>query len=167
VLQIDIDHFKQINDSYGHAVGDAVLRELGAELAALRRDSDITVRWGGEEFLLLLQEVDAAGVMVIAERLRRDIAAKAFADGRGGVVRLTCSIGFSMHPLTSSTDKATFDAALELADLALYRAKHLGRNRCVGLLVTAPLAPGILQNAFAPQLDALLAAGQLRWVRPD
>lgn len=167
VLQIDIDHFKQINDSYGHAVGDSVLRELGAELAALRRESDITVRWGGEEFLLLLQDVDAAGATIIAERLRRDIAARAFANGRGGVVRLTCSIGFSMHPLASSADRATFDAALELADLALYRAKHLGRNRCVGLLVTAPLSAEILQTPFAAQLDALLAARQLQWVHPD
>ncbi|MEO8810487.1 MAG: diguanylate cyclase [Rhodanobacter sp.] len=163
VLQIDIDHFKQINDVYGHAVGDSVLRELGSELAALRRDSDVTVRWGGEEFLLLLQDVDAAGALAIAERLRRDIASRAFRDGRGGVIRLTCSIGLSMHPLAARADKATFDAALELADLALYRAKHLGRNTCVGLLVTAPLSDDILENPLAPQLEALLAAGQLQW----
>ncbi|HZX72614.1 MAG TPA: diguanylate cyclase [Rhodanobacter sp.] len=167
VLQIDIDHFKQINDGYGHAVGDSVLRELGRTLAALRRESDITVRWGGEEFLLLLQDVNAGGAMVIAERLRREIAATGFEDGRGGVLRLTCSIGFSMHPLASRTDKATFDAALELADLAVYRAKHLGRNQSVGLLATAPLSAEILQNPFAPQLDALLAAGQLQWTHPD
>ena len=167
VLQIDIDHFKQVNDDYGHAVGDSVLRELGGELAALRRESDITVRWGGEEFLLLLQDVDAAGVLVIAERLRRDIAAKNFKDGRGGAIRLTCSIGFSMHPLGTRADKATFEAALELADLALYRAKHLGRNQCVGLLVTAPLAADMLRGPFKPQLDALLASGQLRWARTD
>jgi diguanylate cyclase (GGDEF)-like protein len=167
VLQIDIDHFKQINDSYGHAVGDSVLRELGDKLAALRRESDITVRWGGEEFLLLLQDVDAAGAMLIAERLRRDIAARAFKDGRGGAIRLTCSIGFSIHPLASRVDRTTFEAALELADLALYRAKHLGRNRCVGLLATAPLSADILQTPFAAQLDALLATRQLRWMHPD
>ena len=167
VLQIDIDHFKQINDSYGHAVGDSVLRELGDKLAALRRESDITVRWGGEEFLLLLQDVDAAGAMLIAERLRREIAARAFKDGRGGVIRLTCSIGFSIHPLTGRVDRTTFEAALELADLALYRAKHLGRNRCVGLLATEPLSADTLQTPFATQLDALLAARQLRWMHPD
>ncbi|MEO6801275.1 MAG: diguanylate cyclase [Rhodanobacter sp.] len=167
VLQIDIDHFKQINDGYGHAVGDSVLRELGRKLAALRRESDITVRWGGEEFLLLLQDVDADGAMVIAERLRREIAARGFEDGRGGVIRLTCSIGFSMHPLANRADKATFDAALELADLAVYRAKHLGRNQSVGLLATLPLSAEILQNPFAPQLDVLLAAGQLQWAEPD
>ena len=165
-MQIDIDHFKHINDAWGHAVGDAVLRELGAKLAELRRDSDITVRWGGEEFLLLLRDVDPADVLRIAQRLRQDIAAKAFADGRGGVLRLTCSIGFSMHPLAAHSDAATFDAAVELADLALYRAKYLGRDQCVGLLATAPLPAAILRDPLAPQLDALLAAGQLKWVRP-
>ena len=74
LLQIDIDFFKEVNDRHGHAVGDSVLREIGQMLAAARRDSDVAVRWGGEEFLLLLREVDAGEVLVIAERLRRDIA---------------------------------------------------------------------------------------------
>lgn len=166
VMQIDIDHFKHINDAWGHAVGDSVLRELGGKLAELRRDSDITVRWGGEEFLLLLRDVEATDVLRIAERLRHDIAAKAFADCRGGAIRLTCSIGFSMHPLAAHGDMATFETAVELADFALYRAKYLGRNQCVGLLATAPLPAAVLRQPLAPQLDALLAAGQLKWVRP-
>jgi diguanylate cyclase (GGDEF)-like protein len=164
VLQIDIDYFKQINDSYGHAVGDSVLRELGSVLSALRRDSDITVRWGGEEFLLLLQDVTADGVWAIAERLRQDIAAREFKDGPSASIRLTCSIGFSMHPLATHVDQSTFDASLELADVALYRAKSLGRNKCVGLLVTAPLPAGILQKPLASQLNALLASERLRWM---
>ncbi len=165
LVQIDIDYFKQINDHYGHAVGDSVLREMGRLLAAARRDSDITVRWGGEEFLLLLRDVDAAGMLVIAERLRRDIAAREFADGRGGKVRLTCSIGFSMHPLATRIDRTTFDAALELSDRALYGAKQDGRNSCVGLIVGVPLSAEVLRHPFAPQVDALLASGQLRWMR--
>jgi diguanylate cyclase (GGDEF)-like protein len=165
VLQIDIDHFKQVNDRYGHAVGDAVLRELGRLLAAARRDSDIAVRWGGEEFLLLLQDVDAADVMNIAERLRQDIGAQDFMDGRGGKLRLTCSIGFSMHPIATHADSATFDTALELADLALYRAKQAGRNASIGLVVTGPLSDEVLRAALAPQLDVLLASNRLRWVR--
>lgn len=165
VLQIDIDHFKHINDRYGHAVGDTVLRELGQLLAEARRESDITVRWGGEEFLLLVRNVDAAGVQRIAERLRRDVAARHFGDGRGGQIPLTCSIGFSMHPLAAHADRVTFDAALELADLALYRAKQDGRNTCVGLLVNQPLTSEILGAPLAPQLDNLLASGWLRWLR--
>lgn len=165
VLQIDIDYFKQVNDRYGHAVGDTVLRELGRLITEVRRDSDITVRWGGEEFLMLLQHVDAAGVMNIAERLRGDIAAQDFADGRGGKLRLTCSIGFSMHPVTTYADTSTFEAAIELADLALYRAKRDGRNTCVGLIITTLLPVEVMRGPLAPQLDALLASNRLRWVR--
>ncbi|OOG49446.1 ligand-binding sensor domain-containing diguanylate cyclase [Rhodanobacter sp. C01] len=164
VLQIDIDYFKQVNDSYGHATGDAVLRALGRLLLLARRSSDITVRWGGEEFLLLLPGIDVAGALNIAERLRRDIAAQDFMDGRGGTIRLTCSIGFSLHPLVMQADCGAFDAALELADLALYRAKQDGRNTCVGLVATTLLPAEILDNPFAPQLDALIAAERLRWV---
>jgi diguanylate cyclase (GGDEF)-like protein len=165
VVQIDIDYFKLVNDNYGHAAGDAVLREIGHLFMAARRDSDITVRWGGEEFLLLLQDVGVVEVNAIAERLRRDIAARDFPDGRGGRIRLTCSIGFSMYPLALHVDRMTFNAAIELADLALYRAKQDGRNASVGLVATAPLSAEIMAGPFAPQLDALLASGQLRWVR--
>lgn len=165
VLQIDIDHFKHINDRYGHAVGDTVLRELGQLLAEARRDSDITVRWGGEEFLLILRNVDTVGVQRIAERLRHDVEQRHFKDDRGGRIPLTCSIGFSMHPLAAHVDRATFDAAVELADMALYRAKQDGRNACVGLLVNRLLSDEILATPLAPQLDELLAAGRLRWLR--
>jgi hypothetical protein len=71
-----------------------------------------------------------------------------------------------MHPLADRADKATFDAAIELADLALYRAKHLGRNQCVGLLAAAPLSEEILQRPLAPQLGVLLASGRLHWMHP-
>lgn len=165
VLQIDIDYFKQVNDDYGHAAGDAVLRALGRLLQVARRSSDITVRWGGEEFLLLLPGIDAAGALNTAERLRRDIAAQDFTDGRGGRIRLTCSIGFSLHPLARQADSGTFDATLELADLALYRAKQDGRNTCVGLIAPVLLPAEILRSPFAGQLDALIAADRLRWVR--
>lgn len=165
VVQIDVDYFKLVNDGYGHAAGDAVLRELGHLFMASRRDGDITVRWGGEEFLLLLQDVEVADVCTIAERLRCDIAARDFPDGRGGRIQLTCSIGFSMYPLALDVDRTTFNAAIELADLALYRAKQDGRNACVGLVATAPLSAEIMRFPFASQLDALLASGQLRWVR--
>jgi diguanylate cyclase (GGDEF)-like protein len=166
VLQIDLDYFKRINDSYGHAVGDEVLRAVGRLLAAARRDSDITARWGGEEFLLLLRRVDAVEVLQIAERLRQDIATHAFADGRGGVIHLTCSIGFSLHPLTLRAGSEAFDAVLELADVALYQAKADGRNACVGLLAADDLPVSTLQAPFALQLQGLLASGRLAWLRP-
>lgn len=165
VLQIDLDDFKHVNDTYGHAVGDEVLRDLGRLLAAARRDSDITARWGGEEFLLVLRQVGAAEALRIAERLRRDIAAHQFANGRGGVIHLTCSIGFSLHPLTAHAGSEAFDAVLELADVALYQAKADGRNTCVGLLAAGDLPVAALHAPFAPQLQVLLAAGHLTWLR--
>ena len=70
-----------------------------------------------------------------------------------------------MHPLGNQVDKSMFYAALELADLALYRAKHLGRNQSVGLVATSPLSAEVLENPFAIQLDDLLAASHLRWMR--
>lgn len=167
VMLIDLDNFKQVNDRYGHVTGDNVLYAIGRLLAEARRGSDLTVRWGGEEFLLLLDGVDAASALATAERLRRDIAATDFGDGRGGRIRLTCSIGFSLHPLAEETSNETFEAALELADLALYRAKRDGRNLSIGLVATAPLPAEVLRQPLARQLDALLANGQAHWVRAE
>ena len=167
VMLIDLDNFKQVNDRYGHATGDNVLFAVGRLLADARRGSDLTVRWGGEEFLLLLNGVDAASAFATAERLRRDIAATDFADGLGGKIRLTCSIGFSLHPLAEETSNETFEAALELADLALYRAKRDGRNLSIGLIATAPLPEQVLQEPLARQLDTLLANEQVHWVRAE
>lgn len=165
VLQIDIDYFKQVNDSYGHATGDAVLRSLGSLLLAARRDGDLAVRWGGEEFLLLLPGVNSDSAFAIAERLRRQIAQQVFDNGRGGTFRLTGTIGFSLHPVAALADQGQFEAVLELADIALYSAKQNGRNNSVGLVATSLLLPGVLATPFGSQLDALLAAGQLRWIR--
>ncbi|MBD8872184.1 ligand-binding sensor domain-containing diguanylate cyclase [Rhodanobacter sp. DHB23] len=166
VLQIDIDYFKQVNDNYGHAVGDAVLRALGGLLSKSRRVGDVAVRWGGEEFLLLLPGVDTTNALLeVAERLCRDIAGQDFADGRGGNIRLTGSVGFSRYPLAAHPDGDSFDTVLELADFALYRAKQDGRNTCVGLVASDPLPPEILLHPIAPQIGALVAEGRLRWVR--
>jgi diguanylate cyclase (GGDEF)-like protein len=167
VMLIDLDNFKQVNDRYGHGTGDNVLFAIGRLLASARRGSDLTVRWGGEEFLLLLNGVDAISALATAERLRRDIAAMDFGDGRGGKIRLTCSIGFSLHPLAEESSNETFEAALELADLALYRAKRDGRNLSTGLIATAPLPEEVLHKPLARQLDALLASEQVRWVRAE
>ncbi|MEO7149290.1 MAG: diguanylate cyclase [Rhodanobacteraceae bacterium] len=165
VMLIDLDHFKLVNDRCGHAIGDNVLFALGRLLAAARRSGDLTVRWGGEEFLLLLNDVDAASALAAADRLRRDIAAQGFSDGRGGRIPLTCSIGFSLHPIATENGAAPFENTLELADLALYRAKHDGRNGCIGLVATEPLSAAISRLPMATQLDQLLASGKLRWVR--
>ena len=118
-LMIDIDHFKQVNDSYGHLQGDAVLAELGRILVASKRESDVAARYGGEEFGLILHETNEAGAMVLAERIRAQVEAAKFP----GDLKLTISIG-----VAASEDESQFTFLLEKADQALYAAKQAGRN---------------------------------------
>ncbi len=128
VLFVDADHFKKVNDTYGHAGGDAVLVSIGKLLLASGRDEDIAARYGGEEFVLVLRGNTGASVAGVAERLRADIEALEvqFEDK---TIRFTISIGVATH----STERELDDAAalLAVADGALYKAKEQGRNRVV------------------------------------
>ena len=118
-LMIDIDHFKQINDTYGHLHGDAVLGELAKILNTAKRESDVAARYGGEEFGLILNECGEAGAMSLAERIREKVEAATFPGG----LKLTISIG-----VASTDDEALFTSLIEKADQALYAAKQAGRN---------------------------------------
>ena len=136
VLVVDVDHFKRVNDTFGHAVGDGILREVAARLACCVREQDVAGRWGGEEFLVVLPRtsVDVAGV--IAERIRLAVASRAFVAGTGGdLLDVTVSIGCygdtTSHP----------DVLVNVADRALYAAKGTGRNRVVTRRRPAPLRP--------------------------
>lgn len=118
-LMLDIDHFKQINDTYGHLHGDAVLAELAKILNAAKRDSDVASRYGGEEFGIILVESGDTGAMSLAERIREKVEVATFAGG----LKLTVSIG-----VASTDDEALFTSLIERADQALYAAKQSGRN---------------------------------------
>lgn len=133
IALLDIDHFKEINDTHGHAAGDRVLLALAARLQAACRAGDTIGRWGGEEFLLVLPATDAVRARSIAERTRRALAdAPLEIDGRS--LRVTASLGVA----TSSAERPTSaDELLLAADRALYEAKDGGRN----LVVVAPPAP--------------------------
>jgi diguanylate cyclase (GGDEF)-like protein len=125
LLMVDIDHFKNINDRYGHLVGDHVLREVGRILSETLRSTDFTARYGGEEFVVILPQTAEEQARVLAERLRGAIAEARFVH-EGEAFSITVSIGVSaMQPgaLTRRKD------LLEKADKALYQAKHLGRNQ--------------------------------------
>jgi len=125
LLLLDADHFKQINDAYGHAAGDAVLVGLAGRLSAGLEPGDCLARWGGEEFAVLLRGVDSDGELVErAERLRLAVEAVPIVDGDLRV-ELTISVGCAL----ASAGAETLDALLETADRCLYAAKHEGRNR--------------------------------------
>jgi diguanylate cyclase (GGDEF)-like protein len=127
VLLIDIDHFKSINDSFGHAAGDAVLKHLAAVAPGAIREVDIFGRYGGEEFLFILPGTELAGAAVCAERLRARIESSAFPGFPAGR-RVTATIGAASH-----TKGEGIAALLARADEALYSGKGAGRNRVVAM----------------------------------
>ncbi len=121
-VMIDIDHFKNVNDTYGHLQGDQVLAELAKILIACKRDSDVAARYGGEEFALILHETNEAGAMTLAERIRASVEEATFPGG----LKLTISIG-----VAATDEESRFTSLMEKADEALYEAKEGGRNRVV------------------------------------
>ncbi len=123
LLFLDIDHFKRVNDTYGHSVGDAVLREFAACVRAALHSGDTLGRWGGEEFLVVLPGMDAAGAQEAGERVRAAVAERPLLAEPELCV--TCSVGVAACPPRSAVRAALVDAA----DAALYAAKRLGRNR--------------------------------------
>ncbi len=127
VILLDIDKFKYINDTYGHNVGDDVLKILSNTLVETLRESDIIARFGGEEFAILLPFTDIEGARVIAEKLRTTVANKKVITPDGDIIRFTVSLGVtSILP-----DDKSIDQTVNRADKALYKAKRSGRNRVV------------------------------------
>jgi two-component system cell cycle response regulator len=126
LLLCDVDHFKKVNDTYGHPIGDEVLRRVAKVLQEVPRKIDVPARYGGEEFAVLLDNVDVAQAKVVAERIRSEIA-KTVVESEKGPLSVTESIGVAAFP-DDGRDRATL---IERADLALYHAKHTGRNRVV------------------------------------
>jgi len=128
VLFVDADHFKKVNDTFGHAGGDAVLIAMGKLLIASMRSEDIAARYGGEEFILVLRGISGASVLNVAERLRADVQSLSVThDGQS--IPFTVSIGVATH--TSEREFEDSAALLAVADNALYKAKETGRNRVV------------------------------------
>jgi diguanylate cyclase (GGDEF)-like protein len=136
VLTIDLDRFKALNDAHGHAFGDEILRQVALRLTALVRSHDVVVRWGGEEFVVLLPHTEPPDAAALAERIRSGVASPEFhVDGRA--VSITCSVGVAgtrAHP-------ANADALVAQSDAACYAAKRAGRNRTVSVEAPALKEP--------------------------
>jgi diguanylate cyclase (GGDEF)-like protein len=128
LLMIDIDHFKELNDTYGHHVGDQVLRDVASILMKDMREVDTVARYGGEEFVIILPETTEPGAQYVAQRLRRAVEqAKFFAGSPQAIQHLTISIGIAVF----DTDAQFKRDLIEFADAALYAAKRAGRNQVV------------------------------------
>jgi diguanylate cyclase (GGDEF)-like protein len=128
VLVADLDHFKKVNDTYGHDVGDRVIIAMAGVLKETKRATDVVARFGGEEFVVLCEETDDAGAMLLAERVRARMEELSI-DTPSGPLRVTCSIGVATFP-DVGTD---WDTLFKAADEALYLAKRAGRNRASAL----------------------------------
>jgi diguanylate cyclase (GGDEF)-like protein len=124
LIVTDLDHFKSVNDTYGHATGDRVLQELARVLKRMKRETDLVARFGGEEFCVLCEETDARGAKLLAERVREELG-RTELQTEIGALRVTASLGVSTFPDHAKTAEELFAQG----DKALYAAKHQGRNR--------------------------------------
>jgi diguanylate cyclase (GGDEF)-like protein len=130
LLMVDVDHFKRVNDEFGHLAGDQVLREVGRLIGQTIREVDIAGRYGGEEFCVILPDTDKQGALLAAERVRLAISEKQV-KAYDASIHVTVSIGVASIP----EDAHHMGELLDKADWALYRAKRLGRNRAIGFSV--------------------------------
>jgi len=129
---LDVDHFKHINDGHGHAAGDAVLKMIAAALKEILRETDMIVRWGGEEFLAFLPAIPRGGLEEVARRVLTGIAGRSV-DYQGQKLSVNVSVGFSPFPLAPGGEALTWERSVNLVDMALYLAKSHGRNRAYGV----------------------------------
>jgi diguanylate cyclase (GGDEF)-like protein len=132
LVLLDVDHFKTVNDRYGHAAGDAVLQGIAAALQQAGRKSDLVGRYGGEEFVVVLPATDPAGALLAAERLRLAVATRVFSVGEQ-VLPVTISLGY-----ICDDGSQRLEDLLQAADQALYQAKAAGRNCVVAAATLNP-----------------------------
>ncbi len=147
VVLFDVDHFKMVNDTHGHNVGDMVLDAVGSALMRDARKGDLPARWGGEEFIIALHSSDLGGGLVVAERLRALVAALQIRTPAGVILNVTASFGVAcLNPQES------IESLIDRADRAMYSAKSSGRNRVVGAEETDVVAePSLTERSAVPR----------------
>jgi diguanylate cyclase (GGDEF)-like protein len=155
-VMVDVDFFKEVNDRHGHPAGDRLLYLVAERLSRVVRKSDVLVRWGGEEFLIMSRSTDPGGTPAFCSRILEIMAWEPFDLGYGIKVNKTCSVGWAPYPWCRGAYEAICaEEVIALADAALYRAKGLGRNQGVGILPTEAAS----QNPAAVSLMSLHEEG--------
>ncbi|WP_209723237.1 diguanylate cyclase [Duganella sp. 1411] len=164
-FMVDIDHFKEVNDRYGHAAGDAILVQMKERLLLVFRESDYVIRWGGEEFLVLARATDRDEARALAERMRRVVAERDFTLPDGVRLSKTCSIGFACFPFLPAQPRLlSWSQVVELADQGLYIAKRSGRDAWAALYGTERARADGLFPRLMHNLDEAVAGGEVRLV---
>lgn len=161
-LILDLDHFKSVNDTYGHAAGDAVLTQTAALLRATVRSSDHVVRWGGEEFLVVARFFDRRDAPALAEKIRAAIASHEFRLDDGTTLARTGSFGFAAYPFFQAKPREiTWQDVVAVADVGLYAAKRSGRNRWVGVEARETGDPQASVQRFRQDPRAAVETGEM------
>jgi len=161
-VMLDVDFFKEVNDSYGHAAGDKVLEQLSRLLEKILRDSDYIIRWGGEEFLIVLRLCSRHEVIDMVERIRQSVADYNFDMGENRYIKRTCSIGFAAYPFYFHAPTAlSWEQVVDTADRALFIAKRSGRNCWVAISSSGDIHQTPLNPATQANLPVLFALNQL------
>ena len=163
---VDLDHFKVVNDRFGHNAGDLLLMQMRERLQEVFRESDFVVRWGGDEFLTVSRDGRRSDAGIIAERIRDAVASRAFSIGEGQTMSASVSVGFAAYPFVPSAPSAvTWLQVVGLADHALYMAKEAGRNTWFGLAATSQTDPATLTRLDSSATE-LVRAGALAVLTP-
>ena len=159
-IMVDVDFFKKVNDIYGHPAGDRLLQLVAQRLTTVVRKSDVLVRWGGEEFLIMSRSTDPSGTPAFCARILEVVSSEPFDLGYGITVSKTCSVGWAAYPWCRPAYEAICaEECIELADAALYRAKSLGRNQGIGIVASDSAAqnPGAIDLRALRQPNSVLA----------
>ncbi len=161
-IMVDLDHFKVVNDTYGHGAGDQVLIQMRHLLKRSYRDMDTTIRWGGEEFLVVSRNARRENFTILLERIRQVVESHPFDIGKASPLHLTCSIGAAVFPfLTNSPEALSWEQVVNLADACLYAAKRSGRNAWVGVISTDAATIEDLKPDLTKRLSYLIQEGKL------
>jgi diguanylate cyclase (GGDEF)-like protein len=164
-LMVDLDHFKAVNDTYGHLAGDQVLSQMGKLLTEWSRSTDYVIRWGGEEFLVVGKQSCSTDLKILTERIRQAVEAYPFEIGEDKPIHVTCSIGASVFPFLSQWPRLiSWDCVVGLADNCLYAAKHSGRNAWVGILPSDLLSLDEIVLPLDEHLPELIQQAKLELV---
>ncbi len=162
---VDLDHFKKLNDTYGHSAGDRVLKECATLIQSVLRTGDFVARWGGEEFVVVLRHERQAQGQLTLDRLMKALRSHRF-DLQGSnspETSVTCSIGYSVFPFFPRVpDALSWKETMEIADHAMYEAKSLGRNQCIGLLAGDDSPTAMPASKIIGETQALLDSRYLR-----
>lgn len=166
VFLFDIDHFKSINDRFGHGAGDEVLVTLSKRIQAATRQTDLLVRWGGEEFLLVTRLDEDARCQQIADRILRAVNAEPFEITGYDPIPVTCTIGSLRYPFGAGDSAASWAGLVSLADMALYYGKKNGRNRWVIVNNEAVGTAQDMENLLTLPLQDAIESGLITITTP-